>query len=77
MITLKSFVLIGTVISHDSFLATVSFDMNPKQSGGPSIAILPINAIPCKVVVGKKVYVIKEESQEIPIISCEKDNEDR
>jgi len=72
MTTLTSFVLIGTVLSYDSMLATLEFQMNPPQNGDPSIAIMPINAIPCNISVGKKVYVVKEESQEIPVISCEK-----
>ena len=76
MTTLASFVLIGTVISHDSFLATVSFNMNPAQNGGPSLAVLPVEAIPCKVEVGKKVYIFKYEKQEIPIITCKKEKDD-
>ena len=70
---LKSFVLVGTILSYDSFLATVSFNLNPSKNGGPSIAVLPIEAIPCEVTVGKKVYVVKYEEQEVPIITCEKE----
>ena len=72
---LKSFVLVGTILSHDNFLATVSFNLNPLQNGGPSIAILPIEAIPCEVIAGKKVYVIKYEEEEVPIITCEKEKQ--
>ena len=72
MTTLASFVLIGTVISHDSFLATVSFNMNPAQNGGPSLAVLPVEAIPCKIAVGKKIYIVKDKEQDVPVISCEK-----
>ena len=70
--TLASFVLIGTVMSYDSFLATVEFDLNPPVNGGPSVAILTVASIPCEIKVGKKIYVVKQESQKIPIITCEK-----
>lgn len=73
---LTTFVLIGTVLSHDSFLATVSFDLNPQQNGGPSIAVLPIKAIPCDITIGKKVYVTKYKEKQLPIITCEKENEE-
>ena len=69
---MTSFVLIGTILSFDNFLATVEFQLNPPVNGGPSIAVLPVEAIPCKVEVGKKVYVVKYEEQETPTISCQK-----
>tara|TARA_Y100000996_G_C22434189_1_gene606999 strand:- start:558 stop:788 length:231 start_codon:yes stop_codon:yes gene_type:complete len=71
--TPSTFVLIGTVLSFDSFLTTVEFQTNPPSNGGPSIAVMPIEAIPCEVTVGKKVYVVKYETQEIPTITCEKE----
>ena len=46
--------------------------MNPAVNGGPSVAVLPVDAIPCDVEVGKKIYVVKYEEQETPTISCEK-----
>lgn len=70
---LTSFVLIGTILSFDNFLATVEFQTNPATNGGPSIAVLPNNAIPCDVVIGKKIYIVKNESQKIPVITCEKE----
>jgi len=69
---IETFVLIGTILSHDQFLATIEFNLNPATNGGPSIAVLPIESIPCKIEVGKKIYVVKEKSQDIPTISCEK-----
>jgi hypothetical protein len=69
---IETFVLIGTILSHDQFLATIEFNLNPATNGGPSIAVLPIESIPCKIEVGKKVYIVKEKSQDIPTISCEK-----
>lgn len=73
--TLSSFVLVGTVLSHDHFLATVEFNMNPEVNGGPAIAVLPVEAIPCEITVGKKIYVVKDEKQDVPVISCEKSEE--
>ena len=35
--TLSTFVLVGTIISHDSFLSTVEFNLNPATNGGPTI----------------------------------------
>ena len=68
---LNSFVLVGTILSHDAFLATVEFNLNPATNGGPSVGILPTSAIPCKIQVGKKIYVVKDKNMEHPTISCE------
>ncbi len=76
MTTLTNFVLIGTIVSSDSFLSTVEFTLNPAVNGGPSIAVLPNEAIPCKIEVGKKIYVVKDDSQDIPVITCEKEVSD-
>tara|TARA_B100000579_G_C22682560_1_gene781014 strand:+ start:189 stop:416 length:228 start_codon:yes stop_codon:yes gene_type:complete len=70
--TPTSFVLVGTILSADSFLATVEFQTNPPVNGGPSLAVMPVEAIPCDVEVGKKVYVVKHENQETPTITCER-----
>ena len=72
MTSLSTFVLVGTIVSTDSFLTTLEFDLNPATNGQPALAVLPRTAIPCDVIVGGKVYVVKHESQDIPIISCEK-----
>ena len=71
--TLSTFVLVGTVLSFDSFLTTVEFQTNPPSNGGPSIAVMPVEAIPCNISVGKKIYVVKYEGQEIPTITCKKE----
>jgi hypothetical protein len=77
MTGLSTFVLVGTILSYDNFLATVKFDLNPATNGESGIAILPISAIPCEVTIGKKVYVVKYKEQEIPTITCgEEKNED-
>ena len=75
--TLNTFVLVGTILSSDAQLSTVEFNLNPATNGGPSIAVLQNSAIPCKVEVGKKIYVVKDESMEYAIISCEAKNETR
>jgi hypothetical protein len=74
MSALTSFVLIGTIISYDSFLATAEFQTNPATNGGPSLAVMPLAAIPCNIKVGKKIYIVKYENQETPTITCA-DNE--
>ena len=61
---LNSFVLIGTILSHDSVFSTVEFNTNPATNGGPSIAVLPNTAIPCELKVGKKIYIVKDENME-------------
>ncbi len=76
--TLSSFVLVGTIISHDAVLSTVEFNLNPETNGGPAIAVMPNSAIPCKVEKGKRIFVVKDENMEHAIISCEeKKNESK
>tara|TARA_R100001126_G_C4876374_1_gene176146 strand:- start:1 stop:222 length:222 start_codon:yes stop_codon:yes gene_type:complete len=67
---LKTFVLVGTVISHDSFFSTVEFNLNPPVNGGPSVAVMPNHSIPCNVKVGKTIYVVKDENMDHPQIVC-------
>jgi hypothetical protein len=71
MTVINTFVLIGTILSHDNFFSTVEFNLNPGTNGGPAIAILPNSAIPCTVEPGRVIYIVKEEDQKTPIISCE------
>ena len=68
---LKSFVLVGTILSHDTVLSTVEFNLNPATNGGPSIAVMQNSSIPCEVNVGKKIYVVKDKDMEYPQIVCE------
>ena len=72
---LSSFVLVGTILSHDAFLTTVEFNLNPATNGGPAIAVLPNEAIPCEIKVGKTIYIVKDEKQTAPVISCETSEE--
>ena len=74
MTTLTNFVLVGTIVSSDNFLSTVEFTLNPATNGGPSIAVLPNEAIPCKIEIGKKIYVVKNDHQAVPVITCEKED---
>ncbi len=75
---LSSFVLVGVIVSHDSLLSTVEFNLNPATNGGPSIAILQNIAIPCEVKVGQKIYVVKQEHEEVATITCKRhENESR
>jgi hypothetical protein len=73
--TLSTFVLVGTILSHDELLSTVEFNLNPAVNGGPSIAVLQNSAIPCEVKVGKKIYVVKDKGMEYPTITCEIDTQ--
>ena len=70
---LSTFVLVGTIISHDSFLTTIEFQTNPPSNGGPSIAVMPVEAIPCDIKIGTTIYVVKQEFQEVPTIICKKE----
>ena len=74
--TLSSFVLVGTIISHDDLLSTVEFNLNPAVNGGPAIGILHNAAIPCEVKVGQKIYVVKHENEEDATISCNRSKSD-
>lgn len=69
--TLNSFVLVGTILSYDSFFTTVEFNLNPATNGGPAVAVLRNNTIPCDVDIGKKIYVVKSKKMKIPEIVCE------
>ena len=75
MTILSTYVLVGTIISTDPFLSTVEFNLKPAANGGPAIAVLPNEAIPCKVSIGKKIYIVKNENQKIPVITCEDQQE--
>lgn len=73
--TLSSFVLVGTILSYDSFLATVEFDLNPATNGQSGIAVMPITSIPCEVKVGKTIYVVKDEKMKNSQVVCKIDTD--
>ena len=74
---LSSFVLVGIIISHDSVLSTVEFNLNPATNGGPAIGILQNSAIPCEIKVGRKIYVVKQEHETDAVITCGLEDESR
>ena len=41
MNTLKVFILIGTIDSHDGQFATVELNLNPATNGGAASAVMP------------------------------------
>ena len=69
---MTSFVLVGTILSFDPVFATVEFQTNPPSNCGGSIAVMPLNAIPCDIKIGNTIYVVKQELQEVPVITCKK-----
>ena len=72
---LKSFVLVGVIVSHDDVLSTVEFNTNPAVNGGPAMAVMQNSAIPCKIEVGKKIYVVKDENMEHAQVTSEVDTQ--
>ena len=72
---LNSFVLVGTILSHDSYFATVEFNLNPATNGGPAVAVIRNDSVPCEIEVGKKIYVVKDKEMEYPVITCEIDTQ--
>jgi len=73
MKTLTTFILIGTVDSHDGQFATVELDLNPATNAGPALAVMPVTAFPCKVDEGDTFYVVKLSEKEDAIIICQKE----
>ena len=73
---LKSFVLVGTIVSHDAVLSTVEFSLNPATNGGPAMAILQNAAIPCDIKVGQTIYVVKELLRKDAVITCKVDEDE-
>ena len=73
---LSSFVLVGVIVSHDSLLSTVEFNLNPAVNGGPAMAVLLNSVVPCEVKVGQKVYVVKHENEEVATITCERSEDE-
>jgi len=72
---LKTFVLVGTVISHDSFFSTVEFNLNPPVNGGASLAVMPNHAIPCEVKTGQTIYIVKDENMKESRVVCKLEGE--
>lgn len=70
---IKTFVLVGTILSYDPVFVTVEFNLNPATNSGPAIAVLPKTAIPCDISVGNVIYVLKNENEDHTHITCSED----
>tara|TARA_R110002167_G_scaffold256471_1_gene462837 strand:- start:144 stop:377 length:234 start_codon:yes stop_codon:yes gene_type:complete len=75
MIPLKIFVLIGVIDSLDANFATVELNLNPATNGGPSVAVIPVNAFPCTIYEGKRFFVVKLEESQDSMIICDHEQE--
>ena len=73
MKVLTTFVLVGTIDSHDGQLATVELHLNPATNSGPSIAVMPVSAFPCEVKEGNTFYVVKLSAAQDSVIICHKE----
>ena len=70
MNTLKVFILIGTIDSHDGQFATVELNLNPATNGGAASAVMPVSAFPCKIKEGSRFFVVKLTEEQEAIIVC-------
>ena len=78
MKALATFILVGTIDSHDSQFATVELNMNPATNAGPAMAVMPVQAFPCKIKEGDTFYIVKLSEEADAFIICkEGSNEDR
>ena len=73
MTILTTFILVGMIDSFDKHFATVELNTNPASNGGPSIAVMPVNAFPCEIHEGKVFYVVKLSEMEDEIVICQKE----
>ncbi len=76
MKVLTTFILLGMVDSFDEHFATVELNTNPASNGGPSIAVMPVNAFPCEIYEGKVFYVVKLSEVTDAVIICQEDVKD-
>lgn len=72
---LATFILVGMIDSHDRYFATVELNTTPASNGGPAIAVMPINAFPCKIYEGKVFYVVKLHEEQDAVIVCQKETQ--
>ena len=78
MKVLTTFVLVGTIDSHDGQFATVELHLNPATNAGPAMAVMPVAAFPCKITEGDKFYVVKLSEQQESVVICHSEpNESR
>ena len=68
---LTTFVLMGTIDSHDGTFATVELNTNPASNGGPATAVMPVTAFPCEIHEGKVFFVVKLHEDQDAFIVCQ------
>jgi len=73
MKVLTTFVLVGTIDSHDGQFATVELHLNPATNGGPAMAVMPVSAFPCEVKEGNTFYVVKLSELQDSVVICHKE----
>ena len=76
MKTLATFILVGTIDTHDAQFATVELNLNPATNAGPAIAVMPVAAFPCEIKEGDTFYVVKLSELEDAVIVCQKEEAD-
>ena len=74
MNTLKIFILIGIVDSHDGQFATVELNLNPATNGGAASAVMPVSAFPCEIKEGSRFFVVKLIEEQEAVIICAADD---
>lgn len=72
---LTTFILVGTIDSHDGQFATVELDTNPATNGRPAMAVMPVSAFPCEIYEGKVFYVVKLSEDLDAVIVCHKETQ--
>jgi hypothetical protein len=73
MKTLTTFILVGMVDSYDAHFATVEINTTPASNGGPSTAVMSVEAFPCEIYEGRIFYVVKLHEEEDAVIVCQKE----
>ena len=76
MKTLATFILVGTIDTHDTQFATVELNLNPATNAGPAIAVMPVAAFPCEIKEGDTFYVVKLSAAQDAVIVCQEEEPD-
>jgi len=76
MKTLATFILVGTIDTHDGQFATVELNLNPATNAGPAMAVMPVAAFPCEIKEGDTFYVVKLSQLEDAVVICQKEESD-
>ena len=70
MKTLTTFILVGTIDTHDAQFATVELNLNPATNAGPAMAVMPVAAFPCEIKEGDTFYVVKLSQLQDAVVVC-------